>query len=440
MRKFRRILFDFIKMLIRSRPLFPIVCVGVFLSLSPISRIGNKEYNIVVLDRERFWPGDLERLAEKNNLWEMSSRVRGFLHSLFFVGGELGILRTGATTPEFDYKVESFKKYIGRVFMWLSSRRRIDFVMTCGYLYVQNRLIARALSNTNIRFIDLHRETKQDSRIYENFKKKYLVQRADMSFEGNALLVDNEGTKRLYTDINTSASSLIHVVGSPRIDLLIRKIRSSENIPVHQCSQVTVFSFREMPIGENEQAYPQGFTKHRDRGFVRLFDSVHGQIARLAKRNPEIRFLIKTKWDGVWHDRIYEALNAAVVDAGSLPNIEVKSIEVDAIDEILRSRAVVGLNSMTMVQARLAGRVVIQPTYFEITEEYSSYLQYSSIQEEFIVSRSEEEFGQNLQEAIEHPAIRLPLQGVFDEYVGPTDGKNLDRVQYVLRNLAARGG
>ena len=123
MRKFRRILLDFVKMLIRSRPLFPIVCGGVFLSLSPIGRIGNKEYNIVVLDRERFWPGDLERLAEKNNLWEMSSRVRGLLHSLFFVGGELGVLRTGATTPEFDLKAERFKKYLGKLFVWLSSRR-----------------------------------------------------------------------------------------------------------------------------------------------------------------------------------------------------------------------------------------------------------------------------------------------------------------------------
>ena len=40
--------------------------------------------------------------------------------------------------------IKNFKKierYIVKVFFWLSSRRRIDFVLTCGYLYVQNRLI-----------------------------------------------------------------------------------------------------------------------------------------------------------------------------------------------------------------------------------------------------------------------------------------------------------
>ncbi len=415
--------------------MFPIVCGGVFLSLSPIGRISSKEYNIVVLDRERFWPGDLERLAEKNNLWEMSSRVRGLLHSLFFVGGELGVLRTGATTPEFAYRAESFKKYLEKLFVWLSSRRRIDFVLTCGYLYVQNRLVARSLEATDIKFIDLNRESKQDHRIYKNFVKKYERQRLDMTFEGDALLVFNNSMKQLCVDLKATQRDRIHVVGSLRQDFLINRLKASDCLPVEQCNQVTVFSFREMPIGESEKEYPQGFTKLREAGLVRLFDSVHSRIAILAKRNPDIKFLIKTKWPGVWQERIFDAMNTIPGGARHLKNINVVSTEVDAIDEILRSRIVVGLNSMTMVQARLAGRTVVQPTYYEIAEEYANHLQYSNIQQEFIVSRSADQFELDVQKSIDHPKSRLPEEGVFDEYIGPTDGRNLDRFQAVLKHL-----
>ena len=431
MRKFQRILFDFVKTLIRSRPLFPIVCGGVFLSLSPIGRIGDKEYNIVVLDRERFWPGDLERLAEKNNLWEMSSRVRGLLHSLFFVGGELGVLRTGATTPEFDYKVESFKNYVRRIFIWLSSKRQIDFVMTCNYQYVQNKLIARALRGGSIKFIDLNRESKQDPNIFGRFKKKYKAQSADMRFEGDYLLVYNENMKSLALELEITDSSRIKVVGAPRMENLILRAKLEHSLPSEK-QQVTLFSFREMPLGGNEQGYLQGFSQNRDQGLVQLFDRVHSAFAILAASNPEVRIVVKTKWRGIWIGRIEEAFRTGLNGNPAPKNLMILSEEVDAIEEIFRSNVVIGLNSMTLIQSRLAGRPVILPLFAEIKDRYPEALQYRDVMSEFIVANSESEINENVQSCLGRSLLRIPPKGVFDSYVGPTDSRNLDRFQAAL--------
>ena len=432
MRKFRRILLDFVKMLIRSRPLFPIVCGGVFLSLSPIGRIGNKEYNIVVLDRERFWPGDLERLAERNNLWEMSSSVRGILHSLFFVGGELGVLRTGVTKPEFDYKAECFKKYIGRVFSWLSSKRRIDFVMTCNYSYVQNRLLARALRGSPIKFIDLHRESKQDLKVFKRFKDKYKKQSADLRFEGDYLLVYNKDMKSLALELEVTDSSRIKVVGVPRIDSLILRANCEHSLPFKK-QQVTLFSFREMPLGDDERDYPQGFSQNRDRGLVQLFDRVHSTFAMLASSNPEVRFVVKTKWRGTWIDRIENAFRNGLNGNPAPKNLIILSEEVDAIEEIFRSNVIIGLNSMTLVQSRLAGRPVIVPLFAEIEDKYPDAVQYRDLMSEFIVANSESEINENVQSCLGGSLLRVPAKkGIFDSYVGPTDSRNLDRFQASL--------
>jgi hypothetical protein len=53
-----------------------------------------------------------------------------------------------------------------------------------------------------------------------------------------------------------------------------------------------------------------------DKGWIKLFKNAHKSIYELAIENPEIEFVIKTKWEHEWHEQILKDIG----DPKNLPN------------------------------------------------------------------------------------------------------------------------
>lgn len=436
--KRRRSILDIAKRIIRSPLCRPLLERYIVSKVRKINHHANPDVAILVTDQERFWPGDLERLSQRAQLFSLPSELRGLLHALYFTTKEMHGLRQNVVTDEFEEKERQFTKFFRNIIESVAVKIKFDCILTCNYLYVQNRLIAKACAQSAIPFIDLNRESKQDKHLNAIFHQKYIDQGCDMSFNGNALCVYNDNMKSLLLQLKAAPAEKIHTVGALRTDLLIERARRVHSLPLPQ--QVTLFSFRHMPIGSNEWEYlGGGFSLDRSKGLIRLFDDVHAAMAELASNNPEVSFVIKAKFrgNGVWTGQIAQAIERAGYEISALKNLRIVAQEIDAIDLIFDSSVVIGLNSMTLVQARLANRVVIQPYYHEIADLYRDSLQYRDIQSEFVVPRSHQELIDQVQDCIDSPGERPCTSRPFEQYIGFTDGRNLDRfMDVVLKEVA----
>lgn len=418
-----------IRRILASKPLLPLLLKYISSKIVKINDNLHPQLGILVLDRERFWPGELERLGEKTQLYEFPSDIRNFLYALFFNSEEVSALRTYNVTGDFKKKERKFINFLRGFIPKLASRIGFHCVITCNYIYVQNKLIAKACKMTSIPFVDIDRESKQDANLNNRFKDKYRKLQLHMGFFGNAICVYNENMKELLCDLNACSPEDIFVVGALRTDVLVNYRRTEkDNHPI----QVTLFSFRHMPIGSDGIGYRGGFSPDGSKGYVRLFDGVHSAIGELASRNPQVKFVIKTKWLSGWHDYIEDSFKKNGFPFERLPNVSIIGEDGDAIGLILKSAVVIGLNSMTLVQARLAQKAAVIPYFDEIAGKYSDTLQYKDILDEFTVAHTREKLVESVQNHIDNPAEVPSKARVFDRYVGYTDGNNLDRVMSVL--------
>ena len=427
MKKFKKL----IKKILRSKFFLPVLEKYIASKISKINLIPDPRFGILVLDVERFWPGGLERLGEEVQLYVLPHECRNFLHSLFFVSEEVSMLRHYNVDDDFILKEREFVSFLRLLIPRLASHLGFDCVLTCNYMYIQNKLIAKACKATHIPFVDLNRESKQDTRFNDKWKRKYETLNLHTRFFGNAICVYNENMKRLLCDLDVCCPEDIYVTGALQTDTLLKRVSETKNTDT--CKQVTLFSFRHMPVSGDNIGYDGGFCPDGTRGFITLFNNVHSAFAKLAKDNPTIRFVIKLKWSNDWQDYVRGAVEKSGSSLEELDNLVVAGEDEDAMDLILASHFVVGLNSTTMLQARMANKVVIVPYFGEIVDKYPENLQYRDVLSEFVLARSPEEFVLLIQEHITGPISLLPPSpGIFDEYIGFSDGKNLERVLSVL--------
>ena len=432
----KKLIKEYIKKILRTPFFFPVIERYVLSQISTVNTKPDSELGILVLDVERFWPGTLDRLGERTKLFILPSDCRNRLHSLFFTAEEAGMLRRYDTTQEFRRKEKGFVSFLRRLIPRLASRLAFDCVVTCNYKYVQNKLIAKACKATPIPFVDLNREAKQDVNLNERFKNKFKTMGHHMEFFGNAICVYNENMKTFLTEMDVCSPEDIHVTGALRTDSLVDRIRPLGSDD--ECKQMTLFSFRHLPIGGVSTEYRAGFSTDGTRGYVQLFNDVHSAFAELAKKNPKTKFVIKLKWLHRWEDYVRRAMETSGFPLDELSNLAIVGEDEDAIDLILKSHVVIGLNSMTLLQARLANRVAIIPLFGEIVDKYPDSLQYRTNLSEFLVADSREELIHLVQKQIKAPESFPLTPGIFDEYIGFTDGNNLDRVMSVLLKECAR--
>jgi len=426
------------RFLFRSRFLRPFLVRYIASKVEVYSTVTHPEVSVLLLDPERWWPDTLKRFSEKVNIYILPNIVRQQLLKLHLTDEDFACLRTYQFSKAGEQRKKRLIKFLRSFLPALAKRVSFDAIVSPSYFYVQNIPIAEACKGTSVPFIDVHKECNKDEVTGPLFKKKVARMNMDVRFRGDAICVYNQFTKDLLIDMGAAEMKDIFVTGTMRVDESMKALKEATDLGTRKT--LTLFSFRQIPVGAKREEYPGQFSPDGKRGYVQLFENVHGAFAKMAQKHPQIRFVIKVKWRDIWEGKILEAIQKAGVDFDAVPNLEIISTEQSGAELIDESIAIVGFKTTALLEARLRGVTAITPHFDEVVDRYP-LVPYTSIYDDFSVANSLEEFTAILQSCIDVPPAFSPVsEKLMHKYFGYKDAYSLDRVVSVLRFITGKAG
>lgn len=392
-----------------------------------------RKFRLLVLNRERYDP-DLAELGAhpEMELVSLPSAVQHLINAIYLspirhITEKDPDAYLRADHPEVRAARARLNAFLRDFLPGFAKRNAIDAIVTCAFYYGQDREWEDASRSVGVPFLSLHKENMQDEAINDDTLARYKARHYE--FRGDKLFVYNHQEASLIERAGICPSDRLEIVGALRMDSLYKRIEKGE----FRCPrrQVVLFSFRHA-IGQLQLKNARaGFSIDRDEGFVEYFDSVHATIAALARDRPDVEFVIKPKWGGNWLDEIMGAIQrGSGIDPASLPNLRI-SLDAQAHDLIRDSAVVVGINSTTLLEAKLAGRSVVVPLFAEAAGKYyEKHVYFKKHLNTFRVARSPEELAEAIMaqlDGLEPVPPPMPPE-MIEDYLGYFDGRVCDRV------------
>jgi hypothetical protein len=422
MLKFKFILFAFFSYFLRMSFFDFIVVYYLSKRCKPILMNTNSKVNIAILDIERF-RDEIKGLKTINNwsLINLPISSQDKINALHFYT----IFNKESRNQINHVRVD----YLKRILPKIIKKTGITCFLSCGMYYARNLDWEIACIKKNIPFFCLHREGNGlDSKL----TKKNMSQMVSSwrKFYGTKLFVGNVAFKETLIKEQYIDENMIEVVGSPRVDLLIKnkaKINSDRK-------KIVFFSFPHaaMLLRLAKSEGKRFFTMEEKKGFYNLFFDVHKSAALFAIRNPDIDVFIKPKWySGDWKFYIDKAIQQAINETKEIEIIKNLSIveNISAQELILSSSLVVALNSSVIIESMLARVPVVLPCYYEATSKYKDNIAWSDYFDELYVARSNQELLKYLNNFNQLKPINLnTLDKMTKEAFGYGDGKNSKRL------------
>ena len=324
-------------------------------------------------------------------------------------------------------------------------RALIDFdcAITPAVHYRTDFPWARAFDAAGVPFVAMHKElTVIDERHIP--ERVGIYREADFRFQGSWAFVTSENAKTLFTEGGVFDPARIDVTGLPRMDRLFR-----DDCPFrdksHDQPQVTFFSFPHYcgGMGISKARRSKLFSRDDDEGFVTLFKAVHGGIAELAQRRPDVRFRIKPKIGAPWWIEEIEQVFRDTIGVGTeaLPNCEI--VDQPAPELIRDADVVVAFNSTVLLESLALERPTIMPYFAEAEDSLTHYVYLRDHLDAFAPAGSREELVSQVERAL---AGDIEAAKVSDRlrhdclryYLGHDDGGNARRIVEGLRQVVAR--
>ena len=339
---------------------------------------------------------------------------------------------TRAEDPEIRESREALYRYLCRFLPHLARIGRLDGIASCSFSYLGDLDWQRAGRAAGVPFFALHKENMKDEAIHGMIIRRY--RDAGYRFTGDRLFLFNAMERFVVRETGICPDERISIVGGLRTDRLHRRVERGECLAPGR--QVVLFSFHHA-VGLFKINEGGGFfSDDPEIGFVSYFDLVHGEIGRLAQQHPDIRFVIKPKWANHWIERIEDAIRrVAGVDPDSLPNLEITATA-NAQELIEGSSVVVGINSTTLLEAKLIGRRVVVPLFAEAAGKYyDGHVYFKKYMDTFRVAKSPEELGEAILAQLDgsEPAPPPIPQGMVEDFLGYFDGKVRERVVAIMK-------
>jgi hypothetical protein len=188
-------------------------------------------------------------------------------------------------------------------------------------------------------------------------------------FSGEKILTHNQIVSNILVRSKYCRRDQVTVTGACRMSSFIEQCKSTSimNNQHFKEGQVTLFSFTPgislNALGINP------FPRNPYKGWVRLFEGVHSCFAEVAINNPTRSFVIKTKFAGVWHQKIREACLSRGINVDAVENLTITD-QLDPHDLILNSSVIVGFASTTLLESGLAARNIIIPDFDEALDPF----------------------------------------------------------------------
>jgi len=399
-----------------------------------IKKISKKKYfkkKILVLNKDRFWE-DLYHLDKSEKiLFIYFEKKKLSLLSEPFVKT---IRKKMKSSYWFDYKNEYFfneyllnhSKFIFYFLKYLDFFIKFDLIITPSLWYLQDQPFQKAANLLDKKFIFLHKENTVDLKTYEVLLKSWKHQL--MKFEPiSSIVVFNNNVKKLLEDTKTIDSRKIYNLGCPRIDKLIK-------INNHNPNKIMLVSF---PYTLGSYIYDKNNRMNRepfktnDDNLILFFNSVHSTFIDLASKNEKYEFIIKLKYESIWYDLVKNLKSQKEKELGKkINNLNILSKEFSMSQILEETKLVVGINSLSLVEARMIGIPCIIPNFKEISNYQQELFFTDYFHKELTVVNNENELSVEISKNLQSNFKKMYTKenkNFIEEYFGYIDGKNSDR-------------
>ena len=144
---------------------------------------------------------------------------------------------------------------------------------------------------------------------------------------------------------------------------------------------ITLFSFFENALGYNQKGNKfimGGFTGSGKFSTKKYFNKVHQIFFETAIHNKKQKFIIKLKFNNVWKNKILE-IKKKIENKNQIKINNVKIIgEQELSKDILsKSKLVIGINSLSLIEARIMGIPVVVPVFEEFKKHMKNNVYFS---------------------------------------------------------------
>lgn len=422
---------------------FVIPLIGTYVG-SKLVQIGETKtaadtIRLLVLNEERF-RADLEVLARRPDveLYSLPSSVQHLVNAIWVSDiREISVSDPDAYLRNEHAEIRRIRRclhvFLTKLIAWLADNYKLDGITTCAFYYRQDREWESAGREIGVSFFVLHKENMKDPVTHTSTIARY--KRKAFRFTGDRLFLFNKLEKEVILKAGCAEESQISIVGGLRMDSLYKRVEAEERRQLRK--RIVLFSTHhrlgllEIPCANSL------FNPRRDAGFINHFNVIHGTLASLAVERPDIEFVIKAKWFGIWYEEIVSAIKGATgLTPDRIPNLTITEY-VPAQDLIFEAAVVIGMNSTTLLEAKLAGVPVIVPLFEEAANKYfETNVYFQKYLDIFAIAHSADQLREMMLQAVEG---NLPKQdaiprAMIEEYLGFFDGQVADRVVAIMKD------
>ncbi|MDP6344859.1 MAG: hypothetical protein QF491_15075, partial [Alphaproteobacteria bacterium] len=324
----------------------------------------------------------------------------------------------------------------------------LDIVLTGNFSYFAEQELAAAAEADGTAFVALHKENLKTPGLEPMYEDIYRDRK--MPFQGSLIATYNEIERGIQARAGTFPADRIKVAGMPRLDQLHhwRERHAGRDVSIDSRPTVLFMSYNEKTgcpfIGRKTAAGQETLADELDA--VRWNDLVvqgHRAIAELARRNPDLRVVIKTKDHG-W---ALGALRRGLGESFQPPtNLEIVSGG-DPFELIVAADVLAGFNSTSLFEALAANVPIVSLDFAEAADpRFSPYV--VDLGEAADRASSPEEFIELLAARARQRSARArrgelgeAQKNMLAHWVGNPDGRSGERViALVLGHLEARRG
>jgi len=338
---------------------------------------------------------------------------------------------------------EQLRTFLRKFLSSLYSKLKVDCVIGAAVHYTQDYDWGLVSDEIGVPYIVLHRENIYMPEAYELLSEKY---KKLGKFKGSQIVVHNEMMKGFFIKSGYCNSDNIYALGCIRMDEFVEKVKLSgrglnrKKTDCHR-KKVTLFSFTYgyMQVGLSGFEEMVHFPKRRDKGFVKLFENVHTSIAKLAIKDKDVDFVIKTKWGDNWIDEIEYVLSKNNIMSKHIDNLFITSNS-NPHDLILESDVICAFTSTTVLESVISAKPVIIPYYDEaLKAEFNDLIEFKDDFHLMDIANSPDEFERLIIERIKNPEVTQECvkerYALFEKYVSSMEGDAQDKYVNVISQV-----
>ena len=347
-------------------------------SSAEYSKNTNRSIHLLALSPERF-RGDLQVLTRSNEIkiWVVPTILQTLIQASFY---KRKVVASELKNPD---RVEYLKKrknnhriFLKKILKIIFHRLPIDLVISADIKYVADIDWGEVAENIGKSYIVLHRENLAACKSV----KQLMVTRTNKirEFGGTKIIVHNKIMKSIFTKNGFAKKNQVSIEGCLRMDELFQKTKKNQ---VQKTNKITLFSFPPYQWARNIP--------------FDVFVDCHSAFIRIAKNYPDIRVIIKPKYEylvsKIWNELINKAFDKNNFNPKNYSNFSI-SPEMNSHDLILESNIICGFNSTIILEALTTGVPIVLP-YFEIlrTKQWHDRINFSDDMKIFFTPKNEEE-------------------------------------------------